>query len=77
MAEVQAIDADLPNNKAILKFRNNDRPCVVMTAEKAASDAKMFRVAASLLSPLQNDQAQTLSAWFLKLATNYEMGDLG
>jgi hypothetical protein len=68
---VHQIDADIPSLRTVVKFRNLEQNCMVIAANKAKSDAKNFREAASILSA-GDDRAKALSEWLLERAVAFE-----
>jgi hypothetical protein len=72
MTEVTQIDADLPSLRAVVKFRNYDANCIVIAANKAASDAKNFREAAALVQSIPGDRPKAISDWLIERAVAFE-----
>jgi hypothetical protein len=68
------INRDLPDHRSKVKFRNHDKPCFVLSADKAASDAKNFREAAKLLGAVEGDRAKNVAAWLNETAGKYDEG---
>lgn len=73
MPDIINVDADLPVNRAAVKFRNMDKPCMVIAADKAAGDAKNFREAAGLLRGVSGQRAKDVAAWLNDLAQKFEL----
>lgn len=65
------IDADIPSLRTVVKFRNLEQNCMVIAANKAKSDAKNFREAASILSS-GDERAKVMSEWLLERAVAFE-----
>lgn len=74
MPDIHQIDADLPDYRAAVKFRNQEQPCLVIQQEKATADAKNFREAAGLLRSVSSDRAKDVAAWLNDLAGKFEQG---
>jgi hypothetical protein len=70
MGDITKLDADIPNIRSLVQFRNHDQPCIVIRQDKARSDAKVFREAASMLSG--SDRGRALADWLTDLAGKYE-----
>lgn len=71
MTEIAKIDADLPAGiRALVHFRNHDQPCIVIRQDKAKSDAKIFREAASMISG--TERGKIVAEWLTDLAGKYE-----
>lgn len=71
MAEIAKIDADLPSGiRSLVHFRNHDQPCIVIRQDKAKSDAKVFREAASMIGG--SERGKIVAEWLTDLATKYE-----
>lgn len=68
----QRINTELHDHRSKVKFNNFDDPCIVITSEKAAMDAKNFREAASLLNGVGSDRAKPMAQWLMSLAEKYE-----
>lgn len=76
MLDIVEIDADLPAYRAAVKFRNADKPCLVIAADKATSDAKNFREAAAVLNRVSGptaERAKQISAWLNDLADSFSL----
>lgn len=69
MTDILPIDADHPSIRSLVRFRNSDRPWLVIRDDKAASDAKVFREAASMLGG--SDRGKVLAEWLNDLADKY------
>jgi hypothetical protein len=72
MSEVTQIDLDLPSLRAVVKFRNHETNCLVIAANKAASDAKNFREAAAIVQGLPGDRSKAISDWLIERAVAFE-----
>lgn len=64
------LDADLPDIRSLVRFKGHEQACLVIRADKAKSDAKVFREAASLLAG--SDRGNVLAAWLNDLAAKYD-----
>ena len=59
------INADLPDVRSVVRFRNMDTPCMVITAEKAKVDAKNFRdIAKTVPKAAHRDWLNDMAAKF-------------
>jgi hypothetical protein len=72
MTEVVQIDADLPSLRAVVKFRNHEANCLLISANKAASDAKNFREAALIIQSIPGDRQKAIADWLLERAVAFE-----
>lgn len=72
MADIPHIDADLPMHRTAAKFRNHDKPCLIMSPDKAKSDAKNFREAAGFVRQAGSDRAKLVAEWLEDLAGKFE-----
>lgn len=63
MAQIYEIDADLPRTRALLKFKNQDQPVLVLTVDKLSHDFKNLQEAASLLRGANNPRASQMADW--------------
>lgn len=71
MTEIAKIEADLPAGiRSLVQFKNHDQPCLVIRQDKARSDAKVFREAASMIGP--SDRGKAVAEWLTDLAGKYE-----
>lgn len=70
MPEIVKLDTDIPTVRALVQFRNHDQPCLIIRQDKARSDAKAFREAASMIP--STDRGKLVSEWLLDLAGKYE-----
>ena len=70
MADIVNIDADLTNIRSLVQFKNHDQPCLVIRQDKAKSDAKVFREAASMIAG--TDRGKAVAEWLVDLAGKYE-----
>ncbi len=77
MPDIYKIKADLPNLRCVVKFRNNDNPCVVIASNKATADAKNFREAAGFLQSNESQRAKDLAGWLVSRAVEFEMCESG
>lgn len=74
MSDPFEVDADIPDHRSKVKFRNFDKPSFVLSADKAAGDAKNFREAAKLIGGIDGDRAKDVAAWLTDLAGKYDKG---
>jgi hypothetical protein len=70
MADIVKVDHDLTHIRSLVQFRNHDQLCLVIRHDKAKSDAKVFREAASMIPG--TDRGKMLAEWLTDLATKYE-----
>lgn len=70
MGDIIQLDTEAPHVRSLVRFRNNDQSCLVIRQDKARSDAKVFREAASMLGGTERGKA--LADWLIDLAGKYE-----
>jgi hypothetical protein len=70
MPDIVEIDADHPPIRSLVRFRGTDQACIVIRADKAKSDAKVFREAAGMLAG--SERGNVLAEWLTDLAGKYE-----
>jgi hypothetical protein len=70
MGDVVQISTGLPHVRALVQFMNHDQACLVIRQDKAKSDAKVFREAASMLGG--SDRGKVIAEWLNDLAGKYE-----
>lgn len=71
MSDVHEIDAEYSSLHGVVKFRNNDQKYMLIAANKAASNAKVLREAASLINASEG-RPKELSDWLNDLAGKFE-----
>lgn len=71
MPDVHEIDADFTSLHGVVKFRGNDQKYMVIAANKAASNAKVLREAASLIGTA-DERPKVVSEWLADLASKFE-----
>ena len=64
------VDHDVNDVRSLVQFRNQDKPCMVIHADKAASDAEGLREAASMIDG--TDRGKEVRAWLIDLAGKFE-----
>jgi hypothetical protein len=69
--KIHDIDMDMPDHRSAVKFRGQDKPGFLLSAEKAAGDAQNFREAAALLAAVPGDRARNVAEWLNDLASKY------
>jgi hypothetical protein len=69
--KIHKFNRDLPDHRSLIKFRNMDKPCMVISADKAKQDAKNFREIAQAFNP-QNEYQTRLKGWLNELAEKFE-----
>ena len=69
--EPHLIDADYSPNHGVVRFRNGDQKYFVMSANKAASNARSLREAASLIKS-SDERPRAVAAWLNELAEKFE-----
>lgn len=67
------IDKDLPDYRTLVKFKNQSKPCMVIHADKAASDARVFKEVAKMLPG--SDRGKLLRDWMMDFAGKFEQLD--
>lgn len=72
MIDPYVIDADMPGLLAPLKFRNSDRPHLVIAGNKAASIAKGFRETADIVKGVSGERPKDIVIWLNDLAGKFE-----
>lgn len=71
MSDIHEIDADYSSLHGVVKFRGNDQKYMLIAANKAASNAKHLREAASLINPSE-ERPKAVAAWLNELAGKFE-----
>jgi len=71
MTDIHQIDAEFSPLHGVVKFRGNDQKYMIIAANKAASNAKVLREAASLISSSE-DRPKAVAEWLLDLAGKFE-----
>lgn len=71
MPDLHEIDADYSSLHGVVKFRNNDQKYMLIAANKAASNAKVLREAASLIGSSE-ERPKAVSEWLVDLAGKFE-----
>lgn len=71
MADVHEIDAEYSSLHGVVKFRNNDQKYMLIAANKAASNAKVLREAASLINSSEG-RPKELFDWLNDLAGKFD-----
>ena len=71
MPDVHEIDADFTSLHGVVKFRNSDQKFMLISANKAASNAKALREAASLIGTSE-ERPKAISEWLNDLAGKFE-----
>ena len=72
--KIHDIDMDMPDHRSAVKFRGQDKPSFIVSADKAAGDAQNFREAASLLLGVPGERARYVAEWLNNLASTYQAG---
>ncbi len=70
LGNVVKLNHEVPHVRALVQFMNQDQPCLVIRQDKARSDAKVFREAASMISG--TDRGKVVAEWLTDLAGKYE-----
>lgn len=70
MPDVHEIDAEFHKLHGVVKFRSNDQKYMVIAANKAASNAKVLREAASLLNT-DDERSKVVAEWLVDLAGKF------
>lgn len=71
MSDIHEIDADYSSLHGVVKFRGNDQKYMLIAANKAASNAKSLREAASLISSSE-ERPKAVATWLNELAGKFE-----
>jgi len=71
VTDIHEIDAEFQQLHGVVKFRGNDQKYMMIAANKAASNAKVLREAASLISTSE-ERPKVVAEWLNDLAGKFE-----
>lgn len=70
LGNVVKLNHEVPHVRTLVQFVNHDKPYLVIREDKAKSDAKVFREAASMISG--TERGKVVAEWLTDLANKYD-----